>query len=130
VILFFDRSVGTTIPTILRNYGRRLRLEVRVEFHDQNFPQDEHDDVWLPEVGLWGWTVIGKDYSYHLRGPEISAIKQYGIGCFYLWGTHAHNWEVLRCFARAFDRIVAAEATAPKPFIFRVTRMGLLIPNL
>ena len=126
MILFFDRSVGTVVPRILRH--RDLRLPVQVEYHEDRFKIDEQDDIWLPTVGKWGWTVIGHDYSYHKRSTELSAIKQYSIGCFYLWGSEATRWEKLRCFARAYDRIVEAEAITPKPFIYEVARTGFLRP--
>ena len=93
-----------------------------------HFPTDAPDDVWLPIVGEWGWTIVGHDSKYHLRTPELDAIKRYGIGCFYLWGSHAKRWEKLQCFARAYDRMVAAEMSTPKPFIYRVSCAGRLTP--
>jgi hypothetical protein len=126
MILFFDRSVGTVVPRIL--LWKSLRFPIQVEYHQQYFSMDEEDDVWLNQVGQWGWTVIGHDSSYHKRPSELSAIKQYKIGCFYLWGSEAVRWEKLRCFARSYDRIIQAEASTPKPFIYRVTHWGALHP--
>ena len=124
MILFFDKSVGTVVPRILR--WDRLKCPIKIEYHEQHFSTHELDDRWLPIVGQWGWTVVGHDSSYHLYANELSAIKQYGMGCFYLWGSEAKRWEKLQCFARAFDRIVDAEAHTPRPFIYRVTQTGLL----
>ena len=126
MILFFDKSVGTVIPQALR--WRRLRFPVQVEYHEHHFGSHEADDVWLPLVGKWGWTVIGHDSSYHLRSNELAAIKQYGMGCFYMWGSRAKRWEKLQCFARAYDRIIEAEASTSRPFIYRVNRLGALRP--
>ena len=91
-----------------------------------HFAVNEADDVWLPQVGNWGWTVVGHDYSYHKNPSELSAIKQYGIGCFYIWGSEATRWEKLQCFARAYERIVALDASTAKPFIYRVARNGAI----
>ena len=124
MILFFDRNVGVGIPQLLQD--PRLRFPIQVEYHQAHFPMAEDDDAWLPIVGQWGWTVIGHDYSYHLKPTEISAIKQYGIGCFYLWGSEAKRWQKLQCFARAYDQIIEKELTTPKPFIYRVTKTGQL----
>lgn len=124
MILFFDRSVGKVIPEILR--WKSLRFPLQVQYHQLHFASDEEDDVWLGQVGQWGWTVIGHDFSYHKKPNELSAIKQYKIGCFYLWGSEAKRWEKLQCFARAYDRIIQAEANTPKPFIYRVTQWGAL----
>jgi hypothetical protein len=80
LIFFFDRSVGTSIPRALG----LLRLPLQVEYHERHFAPDEQDDRWLPLVGSWGWFVIGQDYRYHLMPNELTAVRQYEVGCFYL----------------------------------------------
>ena len=124
MILFFDRSVGTVIPRILK--WHELHLPVGIEYHEGHFNMALEDDAWLPTVGNWGWSVIGHDRYHEKSENELSAIRQYGIGCFYLWGAESSRWEKLRCFARAFDRIVEAEANTPRPFIFDIARTGSL----
>jgi hypothetical protein len=45
-----------------RAIGRRLAAEgLRVELHDDHFPQGTPDVVWLTEVGKRGWIVLTKD---------------------------------------------------------------------
>lgn len=125
MILFLDRDVGTALPRALLV----LRFNVQfhgLHYHQQHFPMDCLDDIWLPQVGQWGWTVVGHDSQHHAMPNELSAIIQYNIGCFYLWGAEARRWEKMRCFARAYARIVEAEAHTPRPFIYRVTETGLL----
>jgi hypothetical protein len=124
MILFFDRSIGITVPQLLQT--KSLKFPFQVHYHQQHFDMNEQDDVWLNQIGQWGWTVVGHDSKYHKKPSELSAIKQYKIGCFYLWGSEAVRWEKLRCFARAYDRIIQAEVNTPKPFIYRVTRLGAL----
>jgi len=125
MIIFFDRDVGTSLPKALieLHFDRQFN---ETHYHQQLFAKDEHDDIWLPKVGQWEWTVIGHDSQHHAKESEISAIKQYNIGCFYLWGGSAKRWEKMQCFARAYERIVQAVEQTPKPFIFRVTKNGLL----
>jgi len=125
MIVFFDRDIGTSIPKALieLHFDRQFH---EMHYHQQHFPSDSQDDIWLPQVGLRGWTVIGHDSQHHIKESEISAIKQYNIGCFYLWGAEAKRWEKMQCFARAYRRIVEAEKTTPKPFIFQVDRKGIL----
>jgi len=124
MILFFDRSVGVVVPQVLQ--WKALRFPIQVHYHEEHFAIDEKDDIWLSQVGQWGWTVIGHDIRYHQKPNELSAIKQYRIGCFYLWGAEATRWEKLKCFVRAYDRITEAEANTLKPFIYRVTQRGIL----
>ena len=125
MIFFFDRDVGTCLPLALikLHFDRQF---YEMHYHQQHFAIDEPDDVWLPQVGQWGWTVIGHDSQHHSKPNEISAIKQYNIGCFYLWGCHAKRWQKMQCFARAYERIVEAEKTTPKPFIYIIGQMGKL----
>jgi len=124
MILFFDRSIGVVVPQVLQ--WKSLRFPFQLHYHEQHFAVDEKDDIWLSQVGKWGWTVIGHDSKYHKKPPELSAIKPYKIGCFYLWGAENTRWEKLTCFARAYDRIVEADGATPKPFIYRVSRTGRL----
>lgn len=124
MILFFDRSIGVVVPQVLQ--WKSLRFPIQVHYHEQHFAINEQDDIWLSRIGQWGWTVIGHDSKYHKKPPELSAIKQYKVGCFYLWGAENTRWEKLKCFARAYDRIVEADVATPKPFIYRVSRTGRL----
>jgi len=122
MILFFDRSVGTAIPKSLREYLKPPG--VSIEYHQLHFDQAAPDDEWLPEIGKWDWLVIGQDHSYHQKSPELAAIKHHGIGAFYLWGAEATRWETMRCFAKAYDKILEAATKNPRPFVFRVLKHG------
>lgn len=121
-VLFFDRDIGTALPRALDV----LKLPTPVEYHQSHFPVEAQDDSWMPTIGMWGWTLIGHDSRHHERGVEISAIKQYSMGCFYLWGAEALRWEKMRCFLRAYERILEAATNTPGPFVYRVTEKGRL----
>ena len=120
--LFFDRSVGTRIPRTLRSLG----VPVGIEHHQEHFAKDAPDDLWLPAVGGQGWTVIGFDWSYHKNQAELSALRQYNIGVFYLWGVQMRTWERMFCLARAYEGIIRAIDATPRPFIYRVRKYGQL----
>jgi hypothetical protein len=125
MIVFFDRDVGTSLPKALIELHFDKQFN-ELHYHQQLFAMDSPDDVWLPQIGQLGWTVFGHDSRHHAKESEISAIKQYNIGCFYLWGSESKRWEKMQCFARAYQRIVEAEQTTPKPFIFLVGKTGAL----
>ena len=120
--LFFDRDVGIRLPRALLT----LKLPTSVEYHQKHFSTDEKDDYWMAIVGAWSWTLIGHDSSHHLEATALSAIKQHGMGCFYLWGSQAKRWEKMRCFLRAYEEILIRDRDTPRPFIFRVTETGRL----
>lgn len=123
-VLFFDRDVGTALPRALDV----LRLPTQVEYLQNHFSIDAQDDEWMPVIGSRGWVLIGHDRMHHRRSPERSAIQEYGMGCFYLWGAQARRWEKMRCFLNAYERILEAIETTPKPFIYRINRAGRLEP--
>ena len=112
--------MGRAVPRALQ----ALEIPGGIEFHDHHFAPDAPDDEWLPSVGSRGWTVIGHDSSYHDTPSELQAIKQYRVGCFYLWGAEAPRWDKVITFARAFYRIQHLDATTERPFVYRVTQMG------
>jgi hypothetical protein len=124
VILFFDRNAGTAIPKALIDYLKPRGISI--EFHQAHFDMAADDDVWLPIVGAWGWTVIGQDYNFHNNSPELAAIKAHNVGAFYLWGAEATKWETFRCFARGYDNILQRTEITPTPFVFKVERGGNL----
>lgn len=86
------------------------------------------DDDWMPIVGERKWVLVGHDSRHHLVAPELDAIREYEIGCFYLWGAEAPTWDKMICFARAYDRMMAAFEHTPRPFIFRILKTGELRP--
>ena len=122
MVFFFDRDVGTSLPRALG----LLRLPTPIEYHQTHFTIDSPDDEWMSEIGGRGWTLIGHDSRHHLEQSELSAIKQYQMGCFYLWGSEAKRWEKTLCFLRAYERILGVTARTPRPYIFRIGRTGRL----
>ena len=118
---FFDRSIGVGIP---RSLTKIKKLPFSVTCHQDYFDQEAFDDTWLPEVGIRDWFVIGQDYRYHAKPNELFAIKQYRVGCFYLWGSEAPQWVSLRVFAKAYDRMVSVALTIPRPFLYVVNHTG------
>lgn len=120
MILFFDRDTGIRLPKALR------MLKLSVCYHQEHFAKNEPDDKWMPVVAQNQWILLGHDSKHHLRPNELYAVKQYKLGCFYLWGGNASRWEKMRCFARAYDRIMRAIEITKRPFIYRVDKRGLL----
>lgn len=135
--LYFDKNVGTRLPEALQRLDldvawhamKQAKLGVTGHTHnDPLFHPEEEDDVWLANVGARGWIVFSHDRKFHKVGyeSELSAIKQYSVGCFYLWGANAKKFEKAQCFFKAYDRILATIKTAPRPFIYDVQKNGRL----
>ena len=128
--LFWDKNTPKTIPEVLL----KLNLPIGIEYYLKHFPRsdfepEDGDDKWFSQIAAWGWTtIISQDYNFHTKENEKFALRQHNLGCFYLWGAEAPKWQIFQCFARAYDKIVKAAETTPRPFIYRVTRMGNLRP--
>lgn len=126
MVFFWDKNIGKRIPLAVRSLKPP---GISVELYKEHFKISDiypegGDDSWLASVGAWGWNVITQDYSYHKKPAELFAMKQYNVGCFYLWGAKAHKWDTMRVFMKSYDHIVEVASNTPKPFIFRVEKMG------
>ena len=118
---YFDRNFGRHFPEALW----RATPPFTVEFHHSQrcrFAHNTTDDKWLAIVGARGWIVFSHDQKFHQILPEIAAIKQHGIGCFYLWGAEVLTWDKLCFFTAVSARIMWLAENTPRPFIWRVTK--------
>lgn len=135
---YFDRNIGVRLPEALRLLGLknvvhhntpRKQIQAKgTSSQTKLFADNEPDDSWLKFVGEKRWIVFTQDRKFHRAGyeNEMSAIKQFDVGCFYLWGAEAQTWDKMRAFCRAFDGIVKAAEETKRPFIFDVSKMGRL----
>ncbi|MGH2652816.1 MAG: hypothetical protein ACRDHV_00460 [Actinomycetota bacterium] len=94
--------------------------------HDDLFPQDTDDEVWLREAARRGWIVLTRDDRIRYRPGEQKAILEAGVACFCLnptKGMKADGWaEVL---VRALPRILSvAAAERRRGYIKGVNRRG------
>jgi hypothetical protein len=141
--LYFDRNVGKRLPEALRllqlhdvknnvihHHSEKrsiagMRYKNRTE---QLFKPEEKDDQWLEFVGKKNWIVFSQDRKFHTAGyeNEMFALKQFNVGCFYLWGADARCADKALAFLKAYDKIVAAIQTTPKPFIYDLAKSGKL----
>jgi hypothetical protein len=81
VELFTDRNLGVnTFPEILRAAG------ITVHVHQDHFPPDAPDVVWMPEVARRGWPIISPDIRISRDQLEVDAIMTSGAAVFCLSG--------------------------------------------
>ncbi len=141
--LYFDRNVGRRLPEALRLLELPMVKKNVIHHHSSKhelglknkgkseplFSHDETDDKWLEYVGKQQWIVFSQDRKFHKEGyeSEMFAIKQFNIGCFYLWGADARTHEKASVFLKAYDRILEAVQTTQKPFIYDVMKSGRLV---
>jgi hypothetical protein len=114
------------LTEILENAFRRLLGRLGLPFLSNTttefkFSQATTDDEWLAKVAAAGCIVFSHDRKFHTLLPEITAIKQYKAGCFYLPGASSPTWDKMCLFMRAYDGIVERITTTTKPFIFEIS---------
>ena len=119
-VFFVDRSLGgKVVPGGLRAAGEE------VERHDDHFPADTPDSVWLADVGARGWLILTKDKQIRRRPAEIQAFQAAGAKAFFLSSskdlTGAQMAEIFVCALAKMKKI--ARKTDP-PFIASVSRDG------
>ena len=124
--MFWDKNIPSNIPYVLR----KLKIGVNVYRYQELYPLSHKypeggDDNWLNKIQN-DWIVITQDYNFHNRQNELYAIKQHRIGVFYLWGAEARQWDIMRCFAHAYDNIINASISTERPFIYRIIKNGRL----
>ena len=71
VTLFVDRSAGAvTVPGVLREAGFQVAL------HDEHFPVETPDHVWIAEVAGRGWFAVTLDHRIYYSPISKAAALQ------------------------------------------------------
>ena len=118
-IFFLDRSLGKKrVASVLREAGATLHI------HDDHFPPDARDEVWLTEAGQRGWIVLTKDHRIRYRQVERRALMKAGVAAFILTSGDLHGEEMAQIFAKALPRITRFLQKHAKPFIAKITKDG------
>jgi hypothetical protein len=123
VVFFVDRDLGKKkFPRLLREAG----VEVRI--HDDFFPQDEDDEVWLAAVGRRQWFVISNDERIRYREPARLAIEEAKVGVFIFASPgHLKAEEKAKIFIDALPKIRRFIETHTPPFIAKIRRDDVLL---
>lgn len=118
LVFFVDRSLGRKIiPGALREAGEEVRV------HDEHFPQDTRDEVWLGDAGKRGWVVLTKDKHIRYRAVEIHALRAAKVRAFVLTARgDLSGAEVGQIFAKALLAMKKLCVTTSPPFIALVSR--------
>ena len=120
LVFFVDRSLGRRIiPGALRAVG------ATVELHDDHFPQDAQDQVWLAEAGKRSWAVLTKDKHIRHRTLEIQALITAKVRAFVLAARgDLSGAEIGQIFVKALPAMRRLCASVSPPFVAHVGRDG------
>ena len=121
LVLFIDRSLGKQIiASALRNAGHS------VEVHDDHFPPDAPDNVWLSDVSRRGWIVLTKDKRIRYRASELAAVTATKARVFTLTAGSIQAREMAEIFILAMEKVQAFVARNSPPYIATISRSGVL----
>ena len=121
LVFFIDHSLGQkTIAKALRDAG------AKVEIHDDHFPQDTKDHVWLAEVGDHGWVVLMKDKNIRFNELERTTLTRAGVKSFVITAGNIKGEEMAQILVNKLPSIVRFINNHAAPFIDKITRGGTI----
>jgi hypothetical protein len=121
VTFFIDRCLGKyVIADQLRAAGEL------VEIHDDHFPADCPDDVWLGAVGANSWIVITKDKNFQKRQIETVAIARSTVRVFQLSAGEMTGQEMADLVTVRRKKIRDFAVSNRAPFIAKISRSGAI----
>ncbi|MEX0984784.1 MAG: hypothetical protein WD096_07010 [Actinomycetota bacterium] len=117
---FCDRSLGgKVVPAALR------AVHPHVIAHDDVFPQDTDDEVWLRSAGKNGWIVLMRDDRIRYRPGEQAAVLASGVRCFCLHPSKGMTGpDMAAALVKALPRMVQIAERELGGFIKGVDRKG------
>lgn len=113
-----DRGLGRRVVAALREAG------AEVVAHDDEFPQDCPDDVWLTAVAERGWVVLTKDrrIAYHRIEQQAVAVTRARV--FALVGGNLTAQAMAHAFVAALSKIRPMLERFEGPFFAKVYTTG------
>ena len=119
VTFFVDRSLGEKdVPDALRQAG------LNVVVHDDLFPKDADDVVWLSHCGQHDWVVLSKDKWIKRNPLERQALVAAGVAAFFLSRGDLSGAANAQAILKGLKRIANLLASQHRPFIARITPEG------
>jgi len=85
------------------------------------------DHVWLPQAGTGNWIVAMRDKKIRTRPGERQALDASGVRAFCLTDAgNATRWRVLELLVTRWGRIEQIANAEAGPYIYAVTRAGVM----
>jgi len=116
-----DRSLGKGLALALIGAGEQAIA------HDQRFPPDAPDVVWLAEAGRQHWIVLTKDKRIRYRELEREALIRGGLAAFVLTSSGLRGEEIAALVLEHLSRIKHLAAFQPRPFVASVNKSGVQV---
>ena len=119
-VYFTDRDLGRQFPEALIAAG------LRVERHDQHFPTDTADAVWIPEVAQRGWIALSRDKRIRYSPLALNVLRESNTRLFVLVGklSTQESVDIFLEHQTAIEHFIKTESP---PFIAKIRRDGVTL---
>ena len=116
---FLDRQIGKyVVANALRKAG------AIVEVHDDHFPQETEDLVWIPAVAARGWVLITRDQNIRYNALERAAYRSARLRGFIVTGKGMGGAEFAELMVACLPRMTRKVAHAQGPLLYTISRGG------
>lgn len=116
---FFDNNLGENLAKGLKAFGEDV-----MHLKDR-FREDAPDNEWLKYIGQNGIFLVTRDEKVRHRPIEVQALKQNGVGAFFLGGKNRTRCELIQQVVRNWPRMKQLASDTDRPFAFRVPPSGV-----
>lgn len=118
ITFFIDRCLGKKVAAALTTEY------TKIEVHDNHFPPDERDQVWLASVGARGWVVLTKDKNIRRNHLERGALRDAGVKAFILTSPHLTAVEMCAVLKKALPKMAKLAGAKRLGFIALIHKNG------
>jgi PIN like domain len=91
---------------------------IKVEIHDDHFPQNAADQHWIAEVGEKGWVVLIKHDRIRYRPAALAAYRRHKVRVFIFGSGEMKAQEMADAFLKALPKISPVCCSPGGAFLF------------
>lgn len=116
---FLDRQIGKYIvANALRKAG------AIVEVHDDHFPQEAEDVVWIPAIAAHGWVLITRDQNIRYNALERAAYEAARLRGYIVTGKGMGGAEFAELMVACLPEMTRKVSRAQGPLLYTISRGG------
>ena len=121
---FVDNNLSINLARGMRAFGED------VDHLQDHFSPDSPDTEWLQFIGENDYFLITRDNAIRRNPAELSALKSYGVGAFFLGGKNRNKWELIQQLVRNWIRIKEYAGKKRRPSAIRIPPTGTMFDDI
>ena len=121
---FLDNNLSPGLAKGMKAFGEDVVHITEI------FADDTDDPDWLPHIGSEGWILITRDKRIRYRPAEWTALKEHGVGAFFMGGKQRSRCQLIQQLVRNWPRMKELAGKTQVPFAFQVPPTGTKVAPL